>query len=59
MNLTVSDNYRGITLSFIFRKVLDLIVLMRYSDKLESSSLQFGFKVKHSTAMCTIIVKKM
>ena len=25
MNLTVSDNYRGITLSSIFGKVLDLI----------------------------------
>ena len=44
VNLTVSDNYRGITLSSIFGKVLDLIVLMRYSDKLESSRLQFGFK---------------
>ena len=59
VNLTVSDNYRGITLSSIFGKVLDLIVLMRYSDKLESNSLQFGFKAKHSTAMCTMIVKEV
>ena len=43
----------------IFSKVLDLIVLMRYSDKLESSRLQFGFKAKRSTAMCTMIVKEM
>jgi len=39
VNLTVSDDYRGITLSSIFGKVLDLIVLMHYSDKLESSRL--------------------
>jgi len=44
VNLTVSDNnYRGITLSSIFGRVLDLIVLMQHSDKLESSRLQFGF----------------
>jgi len=59
VNFTVSDNYRGITLSSIFGKVLDLIVLMHYSDKLESSRLQFGFKAKHSTATCTMIVKEV
>ena len=36
-----------------------MIVLMRYIDKLESSRLQFGFKAKHSTAMCTMIVKEV
>jgi Reverse transcriptase (RNA-dependent DNA polymerase) len=37
---------------------LDLIVLHRYSDSLESCDLQFGFKRNRSTAMCTMIVKE-
>lgn len=36
VDLTVSDNYRSITLSSIFGKVFDLIVLSSYSDKLAS-----------------------
>ena len=32
VNLTNSGNYRGITLSSVFGKLFDLIVLTRYSD---------------------------
>ena len=38
--------------------IIDLIILERYNDKLESSDLQFGFKVKRSTAMCSMLVKE-
>jgi len=58
LNLTDSANYRGITLSSIFGKVFDLIVLNRYSDSLVTSDLQFGFKAKRSTNMCTLILKE-
>jgi len=57
-NLTDSANYRGISLSSIFGKILDLIVLNRYSDNLITSDLQFGFKAKRSTNMCSLILKE-
>ena len=59
VNLTDSDNYRGITLSSVFGRIFDLIVLQRYSDKLDSCELQFGFKQNRSTAMCSMIAKEV
>jgi len=58
VNLTDSTNYRGISLSSVLGKLFDLIVLCRYSDYLESCELQFGFKPKRSTAMCSMILKE-
>ena len=58
-NLTSADNYSGIALSAILGKLFDLIVLVRYGDILCSSDLQFGFKSKRSTGMCTLILKKL
>ena len=58
VNLTDSSNYRGIAMSSVFGQLLDLIILERYSDKLESNDLQSGFKVKRSTAMCSMLVKE-
>ena len=49
VNMTDSSNYRGITLSSIFGKMLDLVVLCCYGDQLCSSGSQFGFKAKRST----------
>ena len=46
-------------MSSIFGKNFDLIVLHRFSEQLCSSSLQFGFKAKHSTSMCTMILKEV
>jgi hypothetical protein len=57
-NVTVSSNYRGIALSSIIGKVIDLILLDRYYDKLVTSDLQFGFKEKRSTTMCSMILKE-
>ena len=53
-----SSNYCGIALSSIYGKLLDLVNLSRYSDCFMSSDLQFGFKTKRSTAMCTLILKE-
>ena len=58
INLTDSANYRGISLSSMFGKILDLIVLARYSDFLVTSDLQFGFKEKCSTGMCSAVLKE-
>ena len=58
MNATVSANYRGIALSSILVKLFDNIILVKYSDKLSTSGLQFGFKQNSSTHMCTMVLKE-
>ena len=37
---------------------MDIIILNRYADSLITSDLQFGFKAKRSTNMCTMILKE-
>ena len=58
MNSDDSNNYRGIALSPIFVKISDHVILMRYQSKLMSSDLQFGFKAKCSTNLCSVILKE-
>lgn len=41
---TVCDNYRGLTLSPVISKVFEHCLLLRFSDFLGSSNLQYGFK---------------
>jgi exonuclease III len=53
-----SDNYRGISLSSSLAKIHDIIVLMQYSEKLETSEMQYAFKKKHGTTMCTLALKE-
>ena len=48
-DINSSDNYRDIALYSAFGKVLDLIILSRYTSNLSSSDLQFVFKATHST----------
>ena len=55
-NITDSGNYRGIALSSLFGKIFDLIFLNKFSDCLLTQ--QFGFKPKHSTSMCTMVLKE-
>jgi len=57
-NVTDSNNFRGIMLSSIFVKLFDNIVLYRYGDFLSSSELQFGFKAKSSTNLCSMVLKE-
>lgn len=57
-NVTDSSNYRGITLSSIFGKLFDILILSRYGDRLSSSDYQFGFKTKRSTDMCSMVLKE-
>lgn len=58
VNTTDSGNYRGIALSSIFGKVFDLIFLKKFSDCLCTSEQQIGFKLRHSTNMCTMVLKE-
>ena len=52
-SLNDSKNYRGIALSSIIGKVLELLILSSNKDILKSCELQFGFKRKQSTTQCT------
>lgn len=55
---TDSENYRGITLSSIFGKVLDHILLAKHKNVFSSCDLQFGFKKKSSTTQCTFVLNE-
>ena len=58
-SLNKSDNYRSIAIGSIFSKVLDNIIIEKHSSVLHSSSLQFGFKAKHSTTQCCFVVQEV
>ena len=53
-----NDNYRGIALSSILGKILDHVLLYKYSDKLCTSEQQFGFKRRSCTNVCTLVLKE-
>ena len=50
-----SDNYRALTIGTGMAKILDIVILNQQKDKLSTSNLQFGFKEKSSTTMCTFM----
>jgi hypothetical protein len=58
VNKSDSSNFRGIALSSIYGKIFDNIVLSRYGKILASSELQFGFKARSSTNLCSMIMKE-
>ena len=51
-----SDNYRSLTIGTGLSKLLETIILNQQTDALKTSDLQFGFKQKSSTTMCTFMV---
>ena len=55
-NKQCSDNYRSLTIGTGLAKILDLVILAQQSENLKTSDLQFGFKEKSSTTMCTFMV---
>ena len=57
-NLNSSTNYRGISLCNSISKVIDIIILNRYSHLLSTSDMQFAYKSGHSTSMCSFVVKE-
>ena len=53
-----SKNYRGITLSPVISKLLELCLLDIYGDYLYSNNLQFGFKSKLSCNHAPYVMRK-
>ena len=56
MSKQCSDNYRALTIGTGLSKLLETIILNKQTDALKTSELQFGFKEKSSTTMCTFMV---
>ena len=52
-NVTDSNMYRSIAISSIMSKILDNVIIEQQQLSLATSSYQFGFKSKASTALCT------
>ena len=57
-NKHCSDNYRSLTIGTGLAKILDLVILNHQFENLKTSDLQFGFKEKSSTTMCTFMALK-
>ncbi len=55
-NICDGANYRGITICTSLSKLLDIILIRRYKDKLYTSDMQFAFKEKHSTVICSLFI---
>ena len=58
-NLCDSDNYRGITLNSCLTKAIDWMILIKYEFCFKTSDLQFAYKPKHSTVMCSLAMKEV
>ena len=48
-----SENYRAIALSSVFGNFFDKIIIEKQVEQLGTSELQFGYKTKRSTVMCS------
>ena len=57
-DLTDVDNYRAIALSNVETKVLETIILHKFTVTAECYMYQFGFKKGHSTGLCTSVFKR-
>ena len=56
IDLTKSDNFRGICLQSLLCKILDIFMLQKEKSVLYTSNAQFGFKEGHSSTIATSIV---
>ena len=58
-DVTCSSSYRPIALTSSLSKILEHLILLKFSSFLYTSPLQFGFKSGSSTTMCTGVVKNI
>ena len=57
--ITSKDNYRPIAITSVLSKVVEKLILQRYSSLLHSSDHQFGFKSGSSTDLCIFTLKQI
>ena len=58
-NLCTDENYSGIALCSAICKIIDIVIINKYKDKLVTSELQFAYKSEMSSIMCTTILKEV
>ena len=58
-NISSKDNYRPITLTSTLSKIIEKIILARYSSLLQTTENQFGFKSNSSTDLCIFSLKQV
>ena len=58
-NLSSKENYRLIAIASVISKTLETVILNRFHYCLVTSDNQFGFKNKHSTDLCTFVLKQI
>ena len=59
IRLSKSTNYRGISLFNSIKKLFDYVIIDLCDDTLLTSEVQFDFKPKHSTTLCTTVLKEI
>ena len=57
-DLSNSKNFRALTISSLLGKILDNVILNIEFDNLVTNDLQFSFKAKSSTTMCTTMIRE-
>ena len=57
--VTDRNNYRPIAITSVSSKILELLILERYSDALSTTHNQFGFKEAHGTDLCIFTLKQV
>ena len=58
-SLSSSSNYRGISLFNSICKLHDYAIIDISCDSLDTCDMQYGFKKKHSTTLCTVVLKEL
>lgn len=58
-NICTDKNYRGITLCSSISKLIDVLIILRYKDLLQTSDMQYAYKENHSTVMCNLMTKEV
>ena len=58
LDISRSENYRPITISTSFSKIIEHIIYTRMNQQLKCNYNQFGYKPKTSTEMCILSLKE-
>ena len=54
-SLSSANNYRGISLFNSIAKVFDYVIIELFGGSLQTTDMQFAYKAKHSTTLCTMV----
>ena len=58
-SVTDKNNYRPIAITSVISKVVELLILSRLQEQLNTACNQFGFKNQHGTDMCVFSLKQI